>query len=168
MASTAPVNREWIASEFTKGVDAERSLAADAKARAESPPDPMLSVLYHEIAAADERHVTVVEAIATRYGHTPERGAGGGVGEALGRLRDKVVGMGSSPLDRLAADLSAKGEVVHRHTAWVHTFEAIGDADSARELAAVLAEERAHRDALQEGLNRLVERAARGEAEVAT
>ena len=54
---------------------------------------------------------------------------------------------------------------IHWCTAWVHAFEALGDAESARELAAVLTEEKAHRDALQEGLNRLVARGTISDSE---
>lgn len=164
MAPTSATDRDWIGAEFAKGVDTERSLAANAKARAESPPDPTLGVLYHEIAAADERHVATVETIATRYGHTPSRSMSGGVGETLGRLRDRVVGMGASALDCLSHDLAAKADAIHWHTAWVHAFESVGDPESARELAAVLTEEQTHREALQQGFNRLVEQHARGEA----
>jgi hypothetical protein len=165
MAQAILTDSAWIASQFAKGIDAERSLAADARMRGDSPPDPELGVLYHEIAVADERHATVVEAIATRYGHTPSRSVGGGVGEALGRLKEKVAGIGETPLDRLGHDLAIKANAIHWYIAWIHTFEAISDTKSAQELAAVLTEEQAHRDALQEGLNRLVERGARGEAE---
>ena len=164
MAQATSIDRAWIASEFVKGIDAERSLAADAKARGDSPPDSALSVLYHEIAAADERHATVVEKIATRYGHTPSRSAGGGMGRAWGQLKEKIGGLGSNALDLLSGDLTAKADTVHWHTAWVHAFGAIGDTESARELSAVLTEEKAHRDALQEALNRLVEQGARQDA----
>ena len=68
--------------------------------------------------------------------------------------------MGSTPQVRVEHDLSAKASAIHWCTAWVHTFQSIGDAESARELAAVLAEEKAHHDALQEGLNRMVARGA--------
>lgn len=166
MAQTASDDRAWIAAEFVKGMDAERALAANAKARAESPPDPALGVLYHEIAGADERHASVLETIATRYGHTPSRAAGGGVGRAWEQLKDKVGNLGSSALDQLSWDQMAKAQSVHWHTAWVHTFGAIGDTDSARELSVVLAEEQAHRDALQQGLNRMVEQHARGDDQV--
>lgn len=135
----------------------------ESKARAEAPSPPELGVLYHEIAAAEERHRAVVETIATRYGHTPCRNGGGGLGETLGRLRDKVGELGIGPLQRLANDLMAKANAVHWCTAWVQTFEAIGDGQSARELAIVLDESKAHRDALQEALNRLVTRGALGE-----
>jgi hypothetical protein len=162
MATASPVNRTWITSELVKLLEIERALADGAKARADSPPDPSLGVVYREIAAADERHAAAVETIATRYGHTPARGVGGGVGEALGRLKEKVGELGSGPLDRLARDLAAKAEAIHWLAAWVGTLEALGDAASARELAAVLAEEQRHRDALQAGLNRLVEVEARG------
>jgi hypothetical protein len=121
-----------------------------------------LSVLYHEIAAADERHATIVEKIAARYGHTPSQSAGGGIGRALGHLWDKFVGLGSDVWDQLILDVTAKAQSVHRHAAWVHAFEAIGDSESARELSAVLAEEQAHSDALQQALNRVVEQHARG------
>jgi hypothetical protein len=161
MAQSSSIDRVWIATELVKGIDAERSLAIDAKARADSPPDPVLSILYHEIAAADERHATVVETIAARYGHTPSQSAGGVIGRALGHLRDKFVGMGSDVWDQLILDVTAKAQSVHWHAAWVHAFEAIGDSESARELSAVLAEEQAHRDALQQGLNRVVEQRAR-------
>jgi len=156
MATASSINRAWIAAEFSKGIDAEQMLIEEAKARAESPPDPALGVLYHEIATADERHRLIIETIATRYGHTPSRSMTGGIGETLGRLKDKVGELGSSPIQRLGHDLMDKANAIHWCTAWVQTFQALGDAESARELSAVLTEEKAHRDALQEGLNRMV------------
>ncbi len=158
-------DRDWIASEFSKGVEAEQTMAADAKVRVESPPDPTLTVLYGEIADADARHVKGVETIAVRYGHTPSKSAGGGIGEALGRLKDRVADsvLGHNPQGVVAEDLVAKANAIHWYAAWSHTFEALGDTESAREIAAILTEEVAHRDALQSALNRLVERGARGE-----
>jgi hypothetical protein len=161
MAPSPSIDRAWIAKELVKGIDAERSLATEAKARADSPPDAVLSVLYHEIAAADERHATIVETIAVRYGHTPSSSAAKGLGWALGQLRDKVVGLGSEVLDLLVLDVTSKAQSVHWHAAWVHVFGAIGDSESARELSAVLSEEQAHRDALQRALNRVMEHHAR-------
>jgi rubrerythrin len=165
MATATPstVNRDWIAAEFSKGIHAEQELIDEAKSRADSPPDPSLQVLYHEIAAADERHRGIVETIATRYGHTPSRRMAGGIGETLGRLKEKVGEIGANPLQRVSHDLVEKANAIHWYTAWVRTFEVIGDVESARELAAVLTEETSHRDALQEGLNRLVIRGAQGE-----
>jgi hypothetical protein len=64
--------------------------------------------------------------------------------------------LGSSPFDRLTYDLVARATSVLWCTAWAHTFEAIGDAESARELVAVLTETRSHCESLQEVLNRLV------------
>jgi hypothetical protein len=155
------INRAWIATEFSKGIAAEQQLASEARARAETPPDAALGVLYHEIAAADERHRAIVETIATRYGHTPSRGgSSGGIGGTISRLKDKVSELGATPPNLVASDLAAKANAIHWTTAWVHTFEAIGDGESARELAAILTEETAHRDALQEALNRLVARGA--------
>ena len=90
MTPVAPIDRARIAAEFAKDCDDERSLMAEAGARAESPPDPTLGVVYHEIAAADERHAAIVETIAIRYGHTPSRAVAGGIGETLGRLKEKV------------------------------------------------------------------------------
>jgi hypothetical protein len=165
MTQLASVDRAWIASELVKGIDAERALATDAKARADSPPDAALSVLYHEIALADERHATIIETIATRYGHTPSPAPAGGITRALGHLKNKVVGRGSDACERLMQDVTAKAQSIHWHTAWVHTFEAIGDSQSARELATVLAEEQVHRDAIQHGLNRCVEQHGRGASE---
>ncbi len=166
MAETPSIDRVWIASQLVKGMEAERSLAIDAKAKADSPPDAVLCVLYREIAAADERHATIVEKIAARYGHTPSQSAGGGIARAIGHLRDKFVGLGSDAWDQLILDVTAKAQSVHWHTTWVHAFEAIGDCESARELSAVLAEEEAHRDALQHGLNRVIEHHARGADEI--
>ena len=163
-ATGTSAQRDWIATEFSKGIDAEQALVDEARARSDSPPDPALQVLYHEIAAADERHRGVVETIATRYGHTPTHSVAGGIGETLGRLKDKVGEIGSTPLQRVSHDLAAKANAIHWYTAWVAAFQAIGDAESARELAAVLTEEKAHRDALQEGLNRMVTQGASGEA----
>jgi hypothetical protein len=164
MATAPAINRDWIASEFSKGIDAEQAMIDEAKARAESPPDPTLGVLYNEIAAADARHRAIVETIATRYGHTPSRSVTGGIGETLGRLKERVSEMGTTPLQRLGHDLAIKANAIHWSTAWVGAFQAIGDAESARELAAVLTEEKSHRDALQEGLNRLVTQGALSEA----
>ncbi len=163
MAQTASADRTRISAEFVKRIDFERALEANAKARAESPPDPAMGVLYHEIAVADERHAMVLETIATRYGHTPTRGSGGGVGRAWEQLKDKVGKLNSNPLEQLSGDLAAKSQSVQWYTAWIHAFGAIGELDSARELSAVLAEEQAHVDALQQGLNRMVEQQARGE-----
>lgn len=155
-------NRDWIASEFSKGIEAENHLAAEARSRAEHPPDPSMAVLYNQIADEDERHRAVVETIATRYGHTPNRGgAAGGLGETLSRLTEKVSTMGSNSMQLVSDDLTAKANAIHWTAAWVHAFESIGDSESARELASLLAEEKAHRDALQEALNRLVSEGAR-------
>jgi bacterioferritin (cytochrome b1) len=154
------MDRTWIASEFVKGINAERSLAAESKVRADAPPEPGLGVLYHEIAAADERHAAIIERIATRYGHTPASSLGSGIGQALGHLKDKFAELGSSPLDQLSGDLATKGRSVHWHIAWVHALEAIGDTESARELSVVLTEEQEHRDALQQSFNRMVEQRA--------
>ncbi len=163
MATATTINREWIANEFSKGIDAEQSMADEAGARAQSPPDPALGVLYHEIAQADERHRAIVETVATRYGHTPSRSVAGGIGETLGRLKEKVTEIGSTPLHRVSHDLAIKANSIHWYTAWIEAFQALGDAESARELASVLTEEKAHRDALQEGFNRMVVQGALGE-----
>lgn len=157
-------NRDWIATEFAKGIESEEHMAAEAHNRAESPPDPAMAVLYNQIAVEDERHRATVETIATRYGHTPSRGKGGGLGATLAKLKDKVAEIGSSPARLVADDLQLKADAIHWMVAWVHTFEAVGDTESARELAAILTEEKAHRDALQEALTRLVEAGARSEA----
>jgi hypothetical protein len=165
-AATAKIDRAWIATEFAKGVDAEAQMAHDAEAHANTPPEPAIGVLYAQIAEADHRHRDAVETVAVRYGHTPGQGHGlaSGIGETLGRLKDKVTGIGSSPLEHLGHDLAAKANAMHWYAAWVHTFEAIGDTESARELAAILTEEKAHNEALQQVLNRLVEQGARGAA----
>ncbi len=156
MATTA-IDRSWIASEILKIIESERSLATDAEARSQSPPMPALAVLYHEIAEQDQRHVAVLEMIATRYGHTPTRSTGEGVGATLGRLKDKVVALGADPTDLLRQDLMAKADAIDFQSAWVHAFESIGDTQSARDLAAVLTEDQAHHDALLEGLKHTLE-----------
>jgi len=60
-----------MTSELNKGLAAERTLAAEARARAASPPDPTLVVAYNELATAEDRHLLILEKIATRYGRTP-------------------------------------------------------------------------------------------------
>jgi hypothetical protein len=162
MATATPIRRDWIATEFSKGIQAEQDFVETARERGESPPAASLQVLYHELAVADERHRTIVETIAARYGHTPSKGMGAGIGQTLGRLKMKVGDIGASPLRIVGEDLKAKANAIHWYVAWIKTFESIGDPDSARELAAVLTEEKAHRDALQEGLNRLVRQEATG------
>jgi hypothetical protein len=160
MATAPSINRDWILAEFSKGIAAEHALQMDAHSTASSPPDPSLGVLYSEIADADGRHRLIVETIATRYGYNPGQGRGTSIGGTIERLREKVGDMMCSPQARIEHDLSAKASAIHWCTAWVHTFQAIGDAESARELASVLTEQKAHHDALQEGLNRLVVRGA--------
>jgi hypothetical protein len=162
MNSNFPIDRAWIASELARLIASERTLALEMKNRAESPPDSSLGVIYNEIAADDERHVNVLEMIATRYGHTPSRTEGAGVAETLDRLKDKLARLGVSRSDRLALDLTAKADALHRQTAWAGALEAIGDVEGARGLAAVVAEEQKHRDALVESLKRLIEEEARG------
>jgi hypothetical protein len=156
------IDRAWILSELVKGIEAERYLASDAMAKADAPPDPAMGVLYHEIATADERHAGVIERIATRYGHVPSASQAGSIGQALGHLKEKIVELGRAPLDQSSLDLAAKARSVQWYTAWVNAFEAIGETETARELSAVLAEEQAHFDALQQSFNRLVEQKARG------
>jgi hypothetical protein len=152
----ATIDRSWIDSEFSKGIAAEHAMATEARARAENPPDPSMSVLYSQIAADDERHGDIVETIATRYGHTPNRGRPGGFGETLSRIKEKVAEIGTDSLHRVAEDLNSKANTLHWSAAWVHVFEEIGDTESARELASMLAEDRAHLDALQKSFNRML------------
>ena len=120
--STSGINRDWIETEFSKGIDAEEVMSAEAKARSDSPPDPSLSVLYHEIALADAKHRDVVEAIATRFGHTPMK-SGGGIGEAFSRLKEKVATMGSTPIELVGHDLATKANAIHWYTAWTLAFK---------------------------------------------
>ena len=156
------IDRAWIAKEFSKGIEAERDMEHSARERSASPPEAALGVLFGQIAEADAKHASTVETVAVRYGHTPSHGGGGGIGETLGRLKDKVTSIGTTPQESLAHDLATKANAIHWYAAWVHTFEAIGDPASARDLSAVLVEETGHRDALQEVLNRMVERGAKG------
>lgn len=160
-ATNERANREWVATEFSKGIDAEQALMEVGKARVQSPPDETLAVLYQEIATADARHKQIVETIATRYGHTPTRGVTGSIGETLGRLKDKVGEMGATGIHLLGSDLAAKANAIHWYTAWVAAFESLGDTESASQLAAVMTEEKAHRDALQTALNRMITLGAR-------
>lgn len=162
--TTGTINRDWIQTQFAKGIAAEEDLSTEAKSRSDSPPDPSLSVLYNEIAVADAKHRGVVEAIATRYGHTPTKNSGG-IGEALSRLKEKVASIGSSPVELIGHDLGSKANAIHWYTAWISAFKALGDAQSASELETILKEETTHRDALQQALNRLVERGAHGETD---
>ena len=167
LSASADANHTWIATELRKGMDAERACCSEAKARGESPPDPSLGVLYHEISAADERHAAVIERVATRYGHTPGSPSSSGISEALGQIKDRFANLGSSPVDLLSADLQAKARSVHWLTAWAQALQTIGDSASAGELSAVLKEERAHQDALQQGFNRMIAQLARrGSVEV--
>lgn len=163
MSQVSTTNRGWIAAELAKDVVAGRSLAADARARAASPPEPALGVVYHEIAAAAERHAAAVETIAVRYGHDPSHAAGGGIAAAFGRLRDRAGEIGAGAPSLVRQDLEATAAAIHRHTAWVHALGALGDVQGARELAAILADELTHREAFQQSLCRLVEQRARGE-----
>ena len=158
--STTTIDRAWIASEFLKMVESERSLLTDAKARAESPPLPGLAVLYHQIAEQDETHVAVLETIATRYGHTPTRSAGSGMGETLGRLKDRIISAGTSPVDLVRQDLASKDQAIDWQSAWADTFEAIEDNESARDLKVLVTADQAHREALLQGLKRLLEQRA--------
>jgi hypothetical protein len=160
--TTAPTaRRDWIVAEFSKGIEAEQSLQTHAESSAANPPDPSLGVLYHEIAEDDKRHQMIVETIATRYGYNPAHGtSGGGIGGTFERLKEKVGEIGATPQTRIAHDLAAKADSIHWTTAWVHTFQSLGDTESARELAALLTEEKSHHEALQEGLNRLIAKQA--------
>lgn len=156
------VDREWILAQFSRGVAAEQAMEADARATAESPPDPTLAVLYHQIANDDQRHAGIVELIATRYGYQAAEHKSGGLSGTLGRLKEAVSEMGASPQQRLEHDLGAKSSAIHWATSWVYTFEQVGDSASSQELAALLADEKAHHDALQQGLNNMLLKGAQG------
>jgi hypothetical protein len=166
VSEVASIDRAWIASELVKAIEAERYLASDTKTRADTPPEPAMGVLYHEIAAADERHAAVIERIATRYGYVPSASRTSSIGQALGQLTEKIVELGRAPMDQSSLDLAAKARSVQWYTAWVSAFEAIGETDSARDLAALLAEEQAHFEALQQSFNRLVEQKARAAVKI--
>lgn len=157
MSDVLTIDREWVASEFVSGVEQERTLSSEASARAASPPDPSLTVLYHEIAQSDERHAAILEKIATRYGHTPRDFTEGGVGRMLEHLKVQVGELGSEPFEQVWADVAAKGRWIHWLAAWAHAFEALGDQDSARDVSLVMSEEQEHREALQSRLNSLIE-----------
>ena len=160
MAKKKPtIDREWILNQFSRGIEAEHALHNDALATAKSPPDPSLGVLYHQIATEDERHAAVIETIATRYGYQGTSSSGGGL---LGRIKDAMSEIGSTPQQRLEHDLAAKSSSIHWATAWVYAFQKIGDATSADELNVILNEEKAHHDALQQGLNLLLVQGAQG------
>jgi hypothetical protein len=164
MTVASPViNQNWVVAELVKLVDAEYCTAGGTGPNPKTPPHESLSCVYHEMAAADERHAETIKTIATRYGYVPVRGGGGGIGEAFGRLRDQFAALGSGPIDRLMGDLLAKAQAIHRYTAWAQLFETMGDSTSRDDLAAITAEEQVHLDALQTVLNRLVEEAARAE-----
>jgi hypothetical protein len=151
---STPIDRKWITTELVKGLAAERTLSAEAKGRALAPPHPSLSVIYNELTAAEDRHCTILEIIATRYGHIPTSN-GGGLSDTFGWLKDKVSYLGSSPLERLAYDLEARTASLLWCTGWVHTFEELGDTASAEDLVPVLAGKKTHCDALQGVLDRL-------------
>ena len=61
-----------------------------------------------------------------------------------------------SYLQRLGEDLTAKANSIHWYEAWSQAFRSVGDTESADELAGILREEVAHRDALQQALNQQV------------
>ncbi|WP_422931275.1 hypothetical protein [Singulisphaera sp. PoT] len=165
MATVPTINRSWIADEFSKGIEGMRSSVDIANERATSPPHAALSVLYHEMASVAEKNRDVVETIAIRYGYSPTKSVTEGISETLGRLKDRMEDLVTSEteLEKVSHDLMAKANSIHWCTAWIQTFQGIGDVESAQELSGVLADERAHRDALQEGLNRMVLKGASGE-----
>ena len=156
------IDRDWILAQFSKGIDAELAMKTDARSTADSPPDPTLAVLYHQIAQDDERHATLIETIATRYGFQATAHKSGGLGGTLERLKGAVAELGSSPQQRLESDLSAKSSAIHWLTSWIYSFEQINDKASAQELAVVLSEEKSHHDALQQGLNLILLKGATG------
>lgn len=157
------IDRDWILAQFSKGIDAELAMEADAKSTADSPPDATLAVLYHQIAKDDERHASLIETIATRYGYQASAHKSGGLGGTFERLKGAMAELGSSPQQRLEHDLAAKATAIHWLTSWVYSFEQINDKPSAQELAVVLAEEKSHHDALQQGLNLILLKGATGQ-----
>jgi hypothetical protein len=156
MVTTTTIDRDWLLAELKTLIGDERKLATDVKQRVAAPPVPELEVLYNEMAADDDRHIMALETIATRYGHTPTRSQVAGVGETLGRLTGQVAEIGSNSWDLVARDLAAKTSSMARRAAWVSVFETIGDDQSAGELGRIVADDRAHQDALQNALTRLL------------
>lgn len=149
------IDEAWILAHLSKLIDAERAMAATERSRADSPPEPSMVSAYQEASRDDERHAGVLETIAVRYGHTPSRASGGGVGETITRLKDQVSHLTAKSWDVVEADLAAKSAVIGRETVWAGVFEAIGDTESAAELREILDQDRAHADALTDGLTRI-------------
>ena len=163
MATDETIDRDWIVAQFSQGIHAEIAMRTDAEATADSPPDPSLAVLYHQIAKDDERHGNLIATIATRYGYQASKNKSGGLSGTFERLKDAVSELGSSPQQRLEHDLAAKASAIHWATSWVYTFEQINDTASAQELGTLLTEEKSHHAALQQGLNLLLAQGARGQ-----
>jgi hypothetical protein len=157
MVTMPTVDHDALLKEFLSRIEAEVSLSQLAKQRAESPPSPSMAVLYHEIAAADERHVVALETIAARYGHTPARSEKGAMSATLGRFKDKISELGSSATAQVSQDLQTKADAIHWERAWSRAFSTFGDTESAGELEALSREDQTHQEALQEALNRLLE-----------
>ena len=151
---TTAIDRTWIALEFLKSVQLERSLAAAARRRAESPPVPNLGVLYREIAAQDEptsscwrrsrRAMVTPRSRRRRPGSARRSGHEGSGRRARGR-----------PDRPPPAGLAAKAEHFWQ-SAWSHALQSIDDVESARDLDTISTEDRAHLDALLEGLKRML------------
>ena len=163
MATKKKIDRDWIVAQFSRGITAEAGMGSDAEATAKSPPLATLGVLYHQIASDDKRHGAIIETIATRYGYEAAKAKSGGLSGLIEGFKEAVSEIGSSPQQRLEHDLAAKSSAIHWATAWVFTFEQIGDAISAQELTPLLEDEKSHHAALQQGLNLLLAQGARGE-----
>ncbi len=163
--ATLSIERSTVASEIQNILALEEAHAASATLRGESPPHPSLAVLYHEIAADDQRHISALERIAIRYGATPGSHHSSGVGRVLERIKTSIVELRTSAANLIAQDLLAKSEVIHWQTVWADLFASMNDETSAGELALILKEEQAHHDALLEAFKRVVREACESESE---
>jgi rubrerythrin len=160
MTRAPACDRGWIAGELSKAIEAEASRAARHESQAESPPDPGLAALYHEMAEAGCRHRDALELVAIRYGHTPARSAPGAIRGIIDKVKTAIGDSTSDASERVAADLSEAAGAVHRYTAWAQALKALGDEQGACELTKIIDEESGHCGRLQEALNRLIREAA--------
>lgn len=161
MTRAPACDRGWIACEISKAIEAESSRAERRESQAETPPDPGLAALYHEMGEASCRHRDALELVAIRYGRAPGDPSPGRIKGIIDKVKTVIGDSTSDPSERVAADLNEEAAAVHRYTAWAQVFAALGDEQSSCELSKIAEEGLEHCGRLQEALNRLILEAAR-------
>jgi hypothetical protein len=159
----ANIDRDWIKSQFAKGVIAQTTVISSEKDHAERLNIPWLVDTYNLIIRDDEAHLVQLKRIAAKYGY--ESGsATETAGGIFGSIKSAIERIGTSdPFQTIGDDLLLKSNTLNYDRVWASIFRDIGDGDSADVMDQIAQQHRAHFDTLLNTLTNIGLTEAKGQ-----